>query len=94
MRTELAVPYLAREYARFRSLLESVSGRTVDDATLQRSIALYNEARRLVREHRDALQVAAQELLKEEILDGQRFRALIEAKPAAAPPTTPPPPAA
>jgi cell division protease FtsH len=54
----------------------------------------YAEARRLVREHRDAMQIAAQELLKEEILDGQRFRALIEAKPAAAPPTTPPPPTA
>ena len=55
----------------------------------------YAHARLLVREHREALQLAAQELLKEEILDGQRFRALIEATPpAAAPPGSTAPPTA
>jgi cell division protease FtsH len=38
----------------------------------------YAQARQLVRDNRVALQTAAQELLKEEILDGQRFRTLIE----------------
>ena len=38
-------------------------------------------ARQLIREHH-AAQTAAQELLKEEILDGERFRMIIEAGPS------------
>jgi benzoyl-CoA reductase subunit C len=49
LRTELAVPYLAREFQRLRELLVSVVGHPIEDAAIRASIAAYNEVRRLVR---------------------------------------------
>jgi len=50
LRTELAIPYLHREFNRIRQLLESVAGHAIDDEVIRRSVCLYNESRRLVRE--------------------------------------------
>lgn len=47
---ELAVPYLHREYQRLRQVLQSAIGRPISDDAVRRSIRLYNEDRRLVRE--------------------------------------------
>ncbi|MFO1218734.1 MAG: 2-hydroxyacyl-CoA dehydratase [Burkholderiaceae bacterium] len=48
LRTELAVPYLARELQRLRELLQSIAGRPITDDALRASIAQYNEWRSLV----------------------------------------------
>ncbi|HEX8739830.1 MAG TPA: 2-hydroxyacyl-CoA dehydratase [Casimicrobiaceae bacterium] len=45
-----AVRYIAAEYQRLRGELERKAGRTIDDQALRRSIAIYNENRRLLRE--------------------------------------------
>ena len=45
-----AVAYLRDEYARVLAELERISGRPVDDDDLRRSIGVYNENRRLLRE--------------------------------------------
>jgi benzoyl-CoA reductase subunit C len=49
LRTELAVPYLAREFQRLRELLQSVIGHPIEEDSIRASIRLYNEVRRLVR---------------------------------------------
>lgn len=48
--TELAVPYLEREYARVRALLESIAGHSITDDAIRSAIRYYNEARRLMRQ--------------------------------------------
>ncbi|HYM97286.1 MAG TPA: 2-hydroxyacyl-CoA dehydratase [Candidatus Sulfotelmatobacter sp.] len=45
-----AVAYLRDEYARVLAELERISGRPVEEADLRRSIGVYNENRRLLRE--------------------------------------------
>ncbi len=45
-----AVRYITAEFQRLRGELEKRAGRSVDDETLRRSIRLYNENRRLLRE--------------------------------------------
>ncbi len=45
-----AVRYIAAEYQRLRGELERKAGRSVEDQALRRSIRLYNENRRLLRE--------------------------------------------
>src|SRR5574340_649991 len=45
-----AVRYIAAEYQRLRGELERKAGRTIDDQALRRSIGIYNENRRLLRE--------------------------------------------
>jgi benzoyl-CoA reductase subunit C len=45
-----AQEYLRNEYARVLGDIEAVSGREVSDESLRRSIAIYNENRRLLRE--------------------------------------------
>jgi benzoyl-CoA reductase subunit C len=45
-----SVRYLCDEYARLKGDVEEVAGRTVSDADLSRSLALYNESRALIRE--------------------------------------------
>jgi cell division protease FtsH len=54
------------------------TARAVDQEVRAMLDERYAHARALVEKHRAALQQAAQELLKEEILDGQRFRALVQ----------------
>jgi benzoyl-CoA reductase subunit C len=44
-----AVPYLRHEYDRLRRSVEMIAGTAVSDADLFRSIAIYNENRRLLR---------------------------------------------
>jgi benzoyl-CoA reductase subunit C len=48
--SRFAVPYLREEYARVLSEIERVTGRTVDDDDLRRSLEVFNENRRLLRE--------------------------------------------
>jgi benzoyl-CoA reductase subunit C len=48
--TDLAAPYLRREYQRVRQLLESAVGHPIDDEAIRSSIRQYNEARRLIRQ--------------------------------------------
>ena len=45
-----ALPYLREEYARVLGEIEAVAGREVTDADLRRSIAVFNENRRLLRD--------------------------------------------
>ncbi len=45
-----AAEYLAGEYRRLQSVIESVAGRPVTDEALRRSIAVFNENRALLRE--------------------------------------------
>ena len=45
-----APTYLRSEYARLREEIEAVAGRSITDDDLKRSIAVYNENRRLLRE--------------------------------------------
>ncbi len=45
-----AVRYIAAEFQRLRSELEKKAGRSLDDEALRRSIRIYNENRRLLRE--------------------------------------------
>jgi benzoyl-CoA reductase subunit C len=45
-----AVEYLRGEYQRLLGVIESVTGQAVDDAALVRSLAVFNENRRLLRE--------------------------------------------
>jgi benzoyl-CoA reductase subunit C len=45
-----AVAYLRDEYARLRAELERIAGRPIEDEDLRRSIAVYNENRRLIRQ--------------------------------------------
>jgi benzoyl-CoA reductase subunit C len=45
-----AVPYLRNEYARVLAELERIAGRPIEEADLRRSIGIYNENRRLLRE--------------------------------------------
>jgi benzoyl-CoA reductase subunit C len=44
------VDYLAAEYRRLRTSYEQVAGRTIGDDDVRRSLAIYNEQRRLLRE--------------------------------------------
>ena len=45
-----AVAYLRDEYARLQAELERIAGRPIEEEDLKRSIAVYNENRRLIRE--------------------------------------------
>jgi benzoyl-CoA reductase subunit C len=45
-----AAAYLRGEYARVRGTLEDIGGRKIGDAALRRSIAVFNENRRLIRD--------------------------------------------
>jgi len=45
-----AVAYLRDEYARLRAELERIAGRPIEEEDLRRSIAVYNENRRLIRQ--------------------------------------------
>ncbi len=45
-----SVPYLRDEYGRIRRLVESIAGREVSDDDLRRSVGVFNENRRLLRE--------------------------------------------
>jgi len=45
-----SVEYLTDEYGRLKRLVEQVSGKTITDADLRNSIALFNKNRRLLRE--------------------------------------------
>ncbi len=59
--TPPARPYLLAELGRFRAALAAFAGRPLDDATLQASIALYDETRRLIaalQSRRDRLSAA------------------------------------
>ena len=46
---DVAVPYLRREYARVRSLLEATCGHAIPDGAIRDSVREYNEVRRLLR---------------------------------------------
>jgi benzoyl-CoA reductase subunit C len=45
-----SVDYLRHEYDRVRRLIEEISGREISDGDLQRSVEVFNENRRLMRE--------------------------------------------
>ncbi|MCP3993710.1 MAG: hypothetical protein GY722_01395 [bacterium] len=45
-----SVEYLSDEYGRLKRLVEKVSGKTITDADLRNSIAVFNQNRRLLRE--------------------------------------------
>ena len=53
-----AVDYLRHEYDRLLRVIQDVAGRTVDDNDLQRSIGIFNENRRLLRELNAAYETA------------------------------------
>ena len=48
----------------------------------------YAQARQIVRDHREALELIAKELLQHEVLDGSRFRELIHGHPSRSQPAT------
>jgi benzoyl-CoA reductase subunit C len=50
MTSRHTVDYLASEYLRLKTSYETVAGRAIDDDALRKSIAVYNEQRRMLRE--------------------------------------------
>jgi benzoyl-CoA reductase subunit C len=50
MTSRHTVDYLASEYLRLKTNYETVAGRAIDDDALRKSIAVYNEQRRMLRE--------------------------------------------
>ena len=49
MTSKHTVTYLAAEYRRIKTVYEEVAGRAITDDDLRRSLAIYNEQRRLLR---------------------------------------------
>ena len=45
-----AIPYLRHEYDRVRRVIQDITGRPISDSAIQRSLAVYNENRQLLRD--------------------------------------------
>ena len=66
------------------------TARLIDDEVKQIITGAHNEARRILREHRDQLERVTRYLLEKEVMDGDELRAMMLAEPAAPAPASEP----
>jgi cell division protease FtsH len=68
-----------------RGLYSDDTARMIDDEVKQLIAGAHNEARRILREHREVLERVTRRLLEKEVMEGDELRELMAARPAAAP---------
>jgi len=81
--------FLGREIAQHRDYSEATAVE-IDHEVKQIALAGYDTAKRIIEQHRPALQSIAEALLEREVLDGEQIAALVRGESLPVPPQVPP----